>query len=124
MNAQDQLDVEAAARRYYATVDTVPAEVPPLFAQDAVYKRPGYPAFEGMQALVAFYEGDRVIASGAHGITHLLTDPQARVAFVEGVFTGELKDGSPVRAPFADVLEFDEAGLIRRRQTYFDDTQV
>ncbi|MBE8528417.1 nuclear transport factor 2 family protein, partial [Amycolatopsis sp. H6(2020)] len=34
------------ARTYYDTVDTVPADVPPLFASDAVYKRPGYPAFE------------------------------------------------------------------------------
>lgn len=112
------------ARTYYDTVDTVPADVPPLFASDAVYKRPGYPAFEGAEALVAFYTGERVIASGKHGITHLIPDEASRTVFVEGVLTGRLKDGTEVRAPFADVLEFDDAGLIRRRQTYFDDTQV
>ena len=117
-------DLRTLAQTYYDTVDTVPADVPPLFAPDAVYKRPGYPAFEGMDALVAFYTGERVIASGRHGITHLVPEESSRTVLVEGVFTGELKDGTAVRAPFADVLEFDEAGLIRRRQTYFDDTQV
>lgn len=72
------------ARTYYDTVDTVPADVPPLFASDAVYKRPGYPAFEGAEALVAFYTGERVIASGKHGITHLIPDEASRTVFVEG----------------------------------------
>ena len=68
------------ARTYYDTVDTVPADVPPLFASDAVYKRPGYPAFEGADALVVCTEWEQFRAFDAQ----LLTSRMAGRVIVDG----------------------------------------
>lgn len=116
-------EVEAIVRRYYQTVDSpTPAAVVDLFAGDAVYRRPGYEPIIGREALLAFYEGERVIAEGNHEIVGVLVDGPARAA-VEGHFSGRLRDGSSVTLGFADFFTVRK-GVIVDRNTYFDTPAV
>lgn len=112
------------AKRYYSTVDNDPETVPELFTADAVYKRGGYPAFVGHDALVEFYSGDRTIAEGKHTLNFVTTDDDSNYAITEGEFNGVLKDGSTVHVPFADSFVFTSDGLIKLRKTYFDAAAV
>lgn len=107
-----------AVRRYYRLVDAGELEeMFGLFADDVVYRRPGYEAIEGFDELRAFYEGQRVIAEGRHSLRSLVVDGD-RVA-VEGDFHGVLRDGRRVTLRFADFFTFHE-GRIVVRDTYFD----
>jgi ketosteroid isomerase-like protein len=111
-------------RHYYHTVDTAGHEaVVALFHPDAVYRRPGYPPLEGRDALLAFYGGVRVIASGRHELQELLVDAPAGRAAVAGRFLGHLKDGTAVTVGFADFFHVRD-GLITDRTTYFDRAAV
>lgn len=105
-------------RRYYRLVDAVELDqMFALFDEDIVYRRPGYEPLRGMAQFKAFYEGDRIIADGAHTVTSLI-DRDGGVA-VEGDFRGTLRDGRSVSLRFADFFEF-RGSLIIRRDTYFD----
>ncbi|HKQ01461.1 MAG TPA: nuclear transport factor 2 family protein [Actinomycetes bacterium] len=105
-------------RSYYRLVDTSDfTRMLELFADDAVYRRPGYAPLVGKPALTEFYLGVRVIESGRHELSSILV--QDRSAAVEGQFAGQLKDGTSVRLQFADFFRF-HAGRIVERSTYFD----
>ena len=106
-------------RRYYDLVDAgdVPGLVA-LFAENAVYDRPGYDPLRGHGDLEHFYTYVRIIQSGRHTITSLLVDGN-QVA-VTGQFNGVLKDGSEVKdQEFADFFKLDDRGLIVHRKTFF-----
>ncbi|GLZ77545.1 hypothetical protein Afil01_23520 [Actinorhabdospora filicis] len=105
-------------RRYYDLVDAddVPGLIA-LFATDAVYHRPGYAPLVGHGDLNRFYTADRVIVSGRHTVTSLVTG-EHEVA-VMGEFAGVLKDGREVALRFADFFTLDERLLFARRDTYF-----
>ncbi|MFL6124157.1 nuclear transport factor 2 family protein [Actinophytocola sp.] len=108
----------AAVERYYRLVDANRvSELVELFAEDSVYHRPGYRPLVGRAELTAFYTGERVIESGRHVLSAVLTDGP-RTA-VHGEFTGRLKDGSDVRIRFADFFEVAADGLFSRRETFF-----
>jgi steroid delta-isomerase len=110
-------DIRALALKYYATVDAGdPEATTALFAADATYDRPGYDTFAG-PAIGDFYRGDRIIVSGAHTVTEVVVDGNR--AATRGEFNGKLKDGSDAHEGFADFFEFDAAGLIAKRTTYF-----
>lgn len=110
-------EVEDFARHYYTTVDTGDAEsTVALFGEHATYRRPGYDEIRGREALLRFYGGERVIASGRHTVDEVIVDGDH--AAVRGRFAGELRDGSRVEVGFADFLHY-EAGLIADRTTYF-----
>lgn len=119
-------DAIALVRRYYELVDAGDnAGLVDLFDEHATYKRPGYAMFHGRADLTAFYESERIIASGAHTLGALFADG-SRVA-VEGTFAGVLKDGRSVTLPFSDFFELGVTGdglKILQRRTYFDDQQV
>lgn len=105
-------------REYYRLVDAddVPGIVA-LFAEDAVYRRPGYEPMRGHADLRSFYGQERVIADGTHTLTTVVTDGR-RVA-VHGVFDGVLKNGRQVTVEFADFFELNEHQQFARRDTYF-----
>jgi ketosteroid isomerase-like protein len=108
----------AAVERYYRLVDDNNVrELVELFAEDSVYHRPGYRPLVGRAALATFYGSERVIESGRHVLSAVLTDG-TRTA-VRGEFTGRLKDGRDVRVRFADFFEHAADGLFARRETYF-----
>ncbi|WP_406292836.1 nuclear transport factor 2 family protein [Embleya sp. NBC_00888] len=103
---------------YYRFVDSGRTEMLlDLFAEDAVYRRPGYEPFSGKAALKTFYSSERIIESGTHSIREMVTEG-LNVA-VSGDFVGILKDGCEIRLEFADFFTADKAGLFSERITFF-----
>ncbi|MEV5593667.1 nuclear transport factor 2 family protein [Streptomyces sp. NPDC052496] len=111
------------ARRYYELVDAGQVEgLLALFSDDAVYRRPGYPALRGRAAMRAFYLNERVISHGRHELFAVIADGE-RVS-VRGEFRGQLKDRSSVTVGFADFFTVGPDGLFTRRDTYFSSPAV
>lgn len=110
--------VAAQIRRYYELVDQNDVgDIVGLFAENAVYERPGYPTIVGREQLDDFYRSVRMIDQGRHTVGELLVN--AGQAFAEGVFAGTLKDGRVVDVRFADFFAVDDKLLISFRRTYF-----
>lgn len=110
-NVRDRIET------YYRLVDAEALEeMLDLFADDAVYERPGYEPLRGKPAIEAFYRGDRVIVSGQHTLTNVLVD-DARAA-VEGSFAGVLRDGQHVEVAFSDFFSLRDGKFVTRH-TYF-----
>lgn len=105
-------------RHYYALVDRGDVSgVIALFAERAVYERPGYEPIIGHDQLDDFYYNRRVIKHGRHEVTRIVSDIDS--AAVEGVFVGTLKDGREVELGFADFFTINDELLISARRTYF-----
>lgn len=113
-------DDQAAAqtRRLYELIDTddVTAMIA-LFAEDAVYHRPGYEPLVGHEALAHFYRHERVIREGRHTL-HTVLATGTDVA-VHGAFAGVLRDGRQARHRFAEFFTLAPDGRIVRRDTFF-----
>jgi steroid Delta-isomerase len=109
---------EALVRRYYELVDSgdVPGVVG-LFAPDACYCRPGYPALVGHAELELFYREQRVIKEGSHTI--MIVVAAGRDVAVHGQFRGVLHDGQWIDARFADFFLLGLDGRFVRRDTFF-----
>jgi steroid delta-isomerase len=115
-------DLADIVQRYYRLVDASNfAPMLELFADDVVYRRPGYAPLVGKPALANFYRGVRVIDSGRHRLLSVLVHEGA--AAVEGQFAGRLKDGTQVDLKFADFFRF-RGDRIVERTTYFDAPSV
>ncbi|MFI5616752.1 nuclear transport factor 2 family protein [Streptomyces sp. NPDC051567] len=87
-----------------------------VFAPDAVYERPGYPALEGLDRIRHFYEHERVITSGAHEVGHVTSGPGAVACW--GRFRGADRAGTPLDEGFADTYLVHD-GRIGHRKTFF-----
>ena len=87
-----------------------------LFADDAVYERPGYEPLRGKSAIEAFYRVDRVIESGRHALSSVIAAGED--VAVEGGFSGVLRDGKNADVRFADFFRLSD-GRFQRRHTYF-----
>ncbi|RNH93527.1 nuclear transport factor 2 family protein [Micromonospora aurantiaca] len=109
---------ETRVRSYYDLVDRGDiTRLVQLFAEDAVYQRPGYPPIRGRGELERFYREERVIKSGRHTVESVMSSP-SRVA-VTGSFAGTLHGGQDVTLRFADFFNFGDDGKFSRRDTYF-----
>ena len=86
------------------------------FHSDVVYRRPGYEPLEGIDAVIRFYEFERVIASGVHQLNSLLVDGAHVASF--GRLVGTHRNGSSLDEEFAEHYEFRE-GRVWRRTSYF-----
>ncbi|MGO0577311.1 nuclear transport factor 2 family protein [Ornithinimicrobium panacihumi] len=112
-------DLVARTRHYYERVDAGDLQgVLDWFADDAVYRRPGYEPLRGREALADFYGGVRVIDEGTHTLEEVLV--QDRQVAVRGRFDGTLKDGSTVSLGFADFIRYDEADRAVERRSFFE----
>jgi ketosteroid isomerase-like protein len=113
---------ETQVRDYYRDIDAgaIDAALTP-FAAEAVYRRPGYAAMVGLEAIRRFYEDERVIASGAHELEAVVHDGE-QVA-VRGSFRGTSTQGAPLAVRFADFWTFADDRVIERF-TYFDAAAV
>jgi steroid delta-isomerase len=110
--------MEARVRTYYDLVDASDiTELVKLFAQDAVYRRPGYPPLRGRGELERFYREERVIKSGRHTLETVVSSPP-RVA-VTGSFSGTLHGGQHATLQFADFFVFGADGKFSGRDTYY-----
>ncbi|MCX5407105.1 MULTISPECIES: nuclear transport factor 2 family protein [unclassified Streptomyces] len=87
-----------------------------VFAPDAVYERPGYPALEGLDRIRRFYEHERIITSGAHEVSQVTGGLAAAACW--GRFQGADKDGKTLDEAFADTYLVRD-GRIERRKTFF-----
>lgn len=105
-------------RRFYECVDSgdISALVD-LFTEDCVYHRPGYAPWRGREGLARFYTEARIIRSGNHTLTALLSDGPNVAA--HGEFGGVLRDGTEVHLRFADFFETAADGRFSRRFTYY-----
>ncbi|MFE9363417.1 nuclear transport factor 2 family protein [Streptomyces sp. NPDC006978] len=118
MTSCEVRQIAERVRRYYALVDDGDVQaVVGLFADHAVYERPGYAPIVGWDGLDAFYRGQRVIDSGSHTVLKLVVS--SLDAAVEGEFRGRLKDGREVDLRFADFFRLNGELLIEMRNTYF-----
>ena len=89
------------------------------FAPDAVYRRPGYEALAGIDAILAYYRDERVIAAGRHNIESIVEDADADEVAVRGSFSGTSNTGLPLAVRFADFWRFSGLAVVERN-TYFD----
>ena len=85
--------------------------------RDIVYARPGYPPFEGIDRVIAFYEHERVIAAGLHTLRTIVVDDRHGASW--GRFVGTHHNGGPIDEEFADVYDFDGAVIVRRQSFFF-----
>jgi ketosteroid isomerase-like protein len=91
--------------------------LPDFFAPGAVYERPGYEPFEGLERLDRFYRHERVIASGEHRLEAVLVD--GGNAACRGRFVGVHRDGSPIDESFADFYRLADGRITHRRSFFF-----
>lgn len=116
MTSQDR--PEQLVREYYRLVDAQDFDgLVEMFAEKAIYRRPGYEPLVGRTDLAGFYGGDRVIVKGRHSITELIVHGN-KVA-VNGDFVGTLKDGLHAELRFADFFTVGPDGLFSSRETFF-----
>ena len=88
-----------------------------VFADAAVYERPGYEPLQGLPRIEHFYRHERVIGAGRHEVEDVTCSEAGHVACF-GTFRGQSREGAPLEERFADVYRV-EAGKIVRRTTYF-----
>ena len=110
--------IMSAIYRYYRLVDQGDVDsVVKLFAENAIYERPGYDPMIGRDQLDKFYGSQRIIDSGQHTVVKMLVN--SSYVAVEGEFAGRLKDGGTVDLRFADFFVVNDGLLIEARNTYF-----
>ena len=113
----DEIAVQRV-KRYYDLVDLGDVDgLVDLFAEEAVYSRPGYPLLHGKKSIRIFYREQRVIRFGSHELTSIVA--RSPNVAVQGRFVGTLKNGDSVHAGFADFFDVGADGRITRRDTYF-----
>lgn len=91
--------------------------LPEFFAAEAVYERPGYEPFAGLERLDRFYRHERVIASGRHLLEAVVMDGDNAACW--GRFVGVHKDGSPIDESFADFYRLAENRVVHRKSFFF-----
>ena len=102
---------------YYPAIDRVDHDtVLSLFAPDAVYKRADV-EYRNLAEIRDFFCEKRQIR-GRHTIDRIWTDRDGMTVLVTGAFDGEGEAGDPRSVKFADIWHFNDAGLVRERQTY------
>lgn len=114
--------LSAVVSDYYRNIDQRDVEAAlTCFAQNAVYRRPGYAAFVGLSAINEFYQDGRVISAGRHELESIVED--ADTVAVRGSFRGTSHGGDPLAVRFADFWRFS-GRVVVERNTYFDAAAV
>jgi steroid Delta-isomerase len=86
------------------------------FTHNAVYRRPGYEPFVGLQEISDFYHEARVISGGQHDLEAVIE--QGDMVAVHGSFHGTSRSGDSIHVRFSDFWRFSELQVIER-DTYF-----
>ena len=111
-------DARALVSRLFGVIDGAQFDdLGDVFAEEAVYERPGYEPLQGLPRIERFYRHERVIGSGQHQVEDVTCSDLGSVVSY-GVFRGESRDGAPLEERFADVYRV-QSGKILRRTTYF-----
>ena len=110
--------LSTTVREYYRNIDRQDLKAALSFYRpDAIYRRPGYDVFVGLQAIYAFYREERVISSGYHELKAVIEDGDMVAA--HGTFYGTLSSGELITLRFADFWRFSGL-MVLERDTYFD----
>lgn len=88
-----------------------------VFADAAVYERPGYDPLEGLPRIDQFYRHERIIGSGQHDV-ETVTCSEAGDVVAVGTFRGVSRSGERLEERFADVYKV-QGGKIIKRTTFF-----
>jgi ketosteroid isomerase-like protein len=105
-------------QEYFRCVDAGDVEaLLAVFADDAVYERPGYPPLEGIARIRAFYEGERVIDHGAHDVEGIVVEGDHAAAW--GSFRGVSRAGAALEERWSDVYRFADGRIVYRRSHFF-----
>ncbi|WP_413456478.1 nuclear transport factor 2 family protein (plasmid) [Glutamicibacter sp. FR1] len=88
-----------------------------LFADTAVYVRPGYLPMIGIAAIKEFFTTERIISVGSHVVENLLVDGLNVGCF--GSFSGKAFSGERLEVRFADFWYFDSALQVTTRESFF-----
>ncbi|MFC5805022.1 nuclear transport factor 2 family protein [Streptomyces formicae] len=114
---QTPVTADSLVARLFQVIDSRSwDELGDVFADDAVYERPGYPALEGLDRIRHFYEHERIITSGAHEVAQVTGGLAAAACW--GRFRGASRDGDPLDEGFADTYLVRD-GKIAHRKTFF-----
>ena len=118
MPAQAPLTRQTMIHEMFRAIDAREWDrLPDFFAAGAVYERPGYEPFEGLERLDRFYRHERVIASGEHRLEAVLVDGANAACW--GRFVGMHRDGSPIDESFADFYRLADGRITHRRSFFF-----
>jgi ketosteroid isomerase-like protein len=109
---------ESTIRNLFSVIDAGSWErLGDVIAVEAVYRRPGSEPMKGLARIAHFYEHERTIASGVHGITDVLVVDQQSACW--GRLRGHLVDGRPVDLEFADVYRLVDSKIVERTSYFF-----
>ena len=110
MTPQEQAE---QVRRYFRLVDEGRlAEMFAMFAPDIEYRRAGYGPIVGIDALRAFYEGPRGIATIRHDIEVVAVDGPC--VAIEGRARATLTDGGHFDRRIGEFFWFRDNRIVRR----------
>lgn len=110
--------LESRIRELFEIIDSRQwSQLRDRFHPQIVYARPGYPAFEGIERVLHFYEFERVVASGTHSLSTIVSSEHELAC--AGRFVGTHRNGSPIDEEFADFYRFDGQLIIQRRSYFF-----
>ena len=110
--------LERAVRTYYQLVDANDVDgVVAMFAEDAVYNRPGYDPLIGRRQIERFFRDQRVIERGRHTVTEVVVS--GSVVAVHGACSATLKSGRDLDLRFADFFVANASGAFQKRDTFF-----
>ncbi|MFF7636874.1 nuclear transport factor 2 family protein [Kitasatospora sp. NPDC008050] len=113
----EMLSADSLVRQLFHIVDTRDwEELSEVFAEDAVYERPGYEPLKGLTRISHFYTHERIIASGRHAVDHVTAGHEAAACW--GRFRGESNTGDLLDEQFADTYVLVD-GKIAHRKTFF-----
>ncbi|HEX4020859.1 MAG TPA: nuclear transport factor 2 family protein [Acidobacteriaceae bacterium] len=88
-----------------------------FYSEGAIYERPGYNPFVGLDQVLYFYREKRLVAWGTHWIDHIIVDK--RIGACWGRLIGQHKDGSSIAVEFADIYHFDDGKIAKRKSFFF-----
>jgi ketosteroid isomerase-like protein len=85
------------------------------------YDVSGFVPFRGRDAVMNYYRNVRPVAQGEHIIESMMVDGDSGVCW--GRFSGKLRDGEEISVWFADVMQFENR-KIRKRRVYYCEPKV
>ncbi len=85
------------------------------------YEVSGYRPMRGRDAIMTYYKDVRPIRKGEHQIESMAVEGSNGVCW--GRFNATRQDGMVISVPFADVMQFEQ-GKIRKRRVYYCEPKV
>jgi ketosteroid isomerase-like protein len=120
MNAPDP--VKTAMRLFLRAIDEEDWGVVEALLHPAVeYDVSGFVPFRGRDAVMNYYRNVRPVAIGEHIIESILADGDSGACW--GRFTGKRRDGAEISVWFADIMQFENR-KIRRRRVYYCEPKI